>query len=531
MTLPSAEDLPPARAVRSWLPKTRGVTSGVSCGEMFNPPSPPYNPVRQPRHLRRLMLGAFLIFGVSLVACADRKAKEQTPPPKPAAKPLFDRSLLRADRFPSTSDDNGPWTLEQRRAFYGVPGVAVVAWNEGAIVVDEAFGLANLEQQVAMTTDTIVRLGPRLTVGTASLVAASQLTANSRNLNESLRDQLARLGLAPTLRDVTLGQLLNHSAGIGPKEIPTDVPTTDQLLRSRAEPLFPAGSAGSFSETGYVVAQRIFEQITALPWSELAASRLTKPLGLNQTSFSDPPPGSAFAGRYDARGRVTPTPRIVAPAVQGLFSSATDISLLLRAVEDTLLDDRREPWSPRQLRFAVEPGLGDWGMGWQVMRNDQGQSTHMMIARDKESVVIASLRRKAGAVIVTNSARGALLADEILLGLAQQLGWTELQPHMHSQLPPDQKTLTDLVGTYQFGSGEIEVQWNEAELLLVADGKVEGLGTKPHRLLPLERELWMLADAPYRIRLQRTNPIRLIIDDALAVKVGAPESAPITIEH
>ncbi len=72
----------------------------------------------------------------------------------------------------------------------------------------------------------------------------------------------------------------------------------------------------------------------------------------------------------------------------------------------------------------VDPGLGDWGLGFLVEGNG-ARFSHQGVNRGFRASLVALTEHGKGAVIMMNSDRGSALAQEILLMIAQACGWPE----------------------------------------------------------------------------------------------------------
>ncbi|AOA59634.1 serine hydrolase domain-containing protein [Acinetobacter larvae] len=96
-------------------------------------------------------------------------------------------------------------------------GATVIAAQHGKIIHRTASGLADREQSIAMTTDTMFRLASvsKVIVSTAALVLIAE---NKLGLDEFIHHQLPMF--QPKLANgkfvpITVRQLLSHTAGLG----------------------------------------------------------------------------------------------------------------------------------------------------------------------------------------------------------------------------------------------------------------------------------------------------------------------------
>jgi len=78
---------------------------------------------------------------------------------------------------------------------------------------------------------------------------------------------------------------------------------------------------------------------------------------------------------------------------------------------------------------------------------------------------LIAYNRGDGAVIMTNSANGSRLADEIQRTVAHEYGWPDFQPRVRKQITLAPKALEQFVGTYQVEPGSDVVVTLEGDQL------------------------------------------------------------------
>ena len=166
------------------------------------------------------------------------------------------------------------------------PGCAVGVSQRGKVVVDRAYGLANVERRVPMSP------GSRFDVGSAqkqfTAAAVLLLAEEGRlSLSDDVREHL------PQLPDyghvVTVDHLITHTAGIrdwtgmlpmAPEG--TDVVTLIQRQRGLN---FVPGEEWSYSSSGFELAKAIVARVSGMPFAEFTRRRLFEPLGMKSTAY------------------------------------------------------------------------------------------------------------------------------------------------------------------------------------------------------------------------------------------------------
>jgi len=246
-------------------------------------------------------------------------------------------------------------TLDSFQERYGFPGAtAAIALPDGTVMT-AATGLADVEAGRAMTPDT-----PMLAASIGkSFVAATVLALESEG--RLSRDDLLSVHLGdrpwfdalPNAGTVTVDHLLHHTSGLpdhvhlaefqrawaglvdGSAFDPQDL---IGFVAGR-EPLFEAGKAWAYSDTGYVLLGLVIEQVTGQAWHEAVRTRLLDPLDLGGTVPSDRPALPGLAVGYvapdnpfglpertaDAEGRLLWNPAVES-AGGGFASTSTDLA-------------------------------------------------------------------------------------------------------------------------------------------------------------------------------------------------------------
>lgn len=170
------------------------------------------------------------------------------------------------------------------------PGCAVAASRNGKLVIDRAYGLADLERDVAITSESVFDAG---SVRKQFIAAAILLLVEEGKL--SLTDDVRTH--IPQLPDyghkITVDHLLTHTSGIRDWQPLLNLAGGDpdamtMILRQR-ELNFVPGEEWSYSNSGYVLLPEIVARVSGMPFSEFAQKRLFEPLGMKSTKWVDDP--------------------------------------------------------------------------------------------------------------------------------------------------------------------------------------------------------------------------------------------------
>ena len=225
-----------------------------------------------------------------------------------------------------------------------VPGAVVVVVKDGSVVLDRGYGFADMAKQVAMSADrTLVRPGSISKLFTA--IAVVELANEGRlDLDRDVNDYLdfhipTPAGGVP----VTLRLLLGHRAGFEDhlKDLfaagtPPE-PLGRWLRRSLPVRLFPNGDVPAYSNYGYALAGYIVARASGVRFEEYAETHILKPLGMERSTFEQPPPEALAAlvsrGYLAFRTRPLEYFETVVPApAGGMSATGADMGRFLLAL-------------------------------------------------------------------------------------------------------------------------------------------------------------------------------------------------------
>jgi CubicO group peptidase (beta-lactamase class C family) len=171
-------------------------------------------------------------------------------------------------------------------------GTALVAEN-GKVIYQKGFGMANIEWNIPNKPDTKFRLGSVTKQFTAMLIL--QLVAEGKiDLEGKLADYL------PYYRKdvgekVTVHHLLTHTSGIPSytglpnffQDISRDPYGVDEFVQKycSGDLEFEPGSKFAYNNSGYFLLGAIIEKVTGETYEEMSQERIFKPLGMKNSGY------------------------------------------------------------------------------------------------------------------------------------------------------------------------------------------------------------------------------------------------------
>lgn len=183
-------------------------------------------------------------------------------------------------------------------------GAVLIAQN-GKVLLNQGYGLADREKKIAITPETKFRVGSTTMQFTAMaiLILASQ---GKLKVTDLICQYVS--DCPPTWKDITIHHLLSHTSGLQEysfqgsytqNEKLTTPSTPEQLLAHiKDKPLaFQTGEGWYYADSNYVLLGTIIEKISGQPYAEFLKQNILTPLNMNSTGIEQEVDGLALGYR------------------------------------------------------------------------------------------------------------------------------------------------------------------------------------------------------------------------------------------
>ncbi len=213
-------------------------------------------------------IAAGLLLGLAAQASKDKSADQKTP----AVDEVFE-DLTRA----------------------GSPGCALGVYRDGKMLYEKGYGLANIEENVVITPETIFDIG-----STSKQFTATSILLLEKQGKLSVNDDIHKY--VPELPDygakITILQLLNHTSGLRDylalmelagthiDSVTTDEDALQLIVRQKALNFAP-GSEYLYSNTGFFLLSVIVKRVSGKTLREFAADNIFQALEMSHTLYRD----------------------------------------------------------------------------------------------------------------------------------------------------------------------------------------------------------------------------------------------------
>jgi len=377
-------------------------------------------------------------------------------------------------------------TLAEDMRRLHVPGVSVALIRHGKIAWARGYGVA-WAGGPAITPATLFQAAS-ISKPVTAMAALRLAERGDVDLDADINTVLTGWALPPGTASVTLRQLLSHTAGTGVSGFPgyaanQPVPTLLQVLDgappAKTQPVRIESAPGAewrYSGGGYSVVQQALIDRSGQPFEVLLRDAVLAPLGMRDSRFAQPLPANLLARAalpHDAEGKPVAGGPHTYPelAAAGLWTTPSDLARFALDLQRSA-GGGKGVLSPAMARTMLEPVKNNYGLGVRVEgRADTLSFAHGGSNMGYQNTLFAYARHGDGAVIMTNGANGAELADSVLRAIAAEYKWPSRRTQVRKATPLPSATEARIAGRYQVkGLGDFRIARRAGRLMIALRG-------------------------------------------------------------
>ena len=177
----------------------------------------------------------------------------------------------------------------------GSPGCALAVARDGKTVYARGYGLANIEENVPITPQTVFDIGSTSKQFTAASILLLE-KQGKLSINDDVRKYIPEL--SDYGKKITVLHLLNHTsglrdyltlfelAGVNIDNVTTDDDALNLIVRQKALNFDP-GSEWLYSNTGFFLLSIIVKRVSGRSLRDFAAENIFSPLQMSATTYRD----------------------------------------------------------------------------------------------------------------------------------------------------------------------------------------------------------------------------------------------------
>ncbi len=320
-----------------------------------------------------------------------------------------------------------PWAAREG------PGVAVLVTRKGRVLHMKGYGLADVASRTPISPRTQFDLASLTKQFTA--MAVMQLAEQGRL---SFRDTLPRFlpAFAPGYSEVTVRDLLNHSAGVqdyiqlfrvrGPRHtaFPRSVrgdsavaePTMAEMVDTLAAraPRFRAAMGWDYSNSGYLLAAAVVERASGRPFTDYVREQIFAPAGMRSSTFARygdedlPARARSYTCRQGRWARLDYSPLEHMQGAVGIVTTLEDLARWYAALDAATLVRREVQDEAFRSGYLSGGQPTEYGLGWIVASGPGEQrAAHGGWWKGFRNLVVRYPREGLTVVLLSNDAQFA----------------------------------------------------------------------------------------------------------------------------
>jgi len=351
--------------------------------------------------------------------------------------------------------DAPSWSLEERMAAHGVPGVSIAVIENFEIAWAKGYGVRDASGEERVTPETLFQAAS-ISKPVAAATALRLVQEGMLNLDEDVNRRLASWKVPDNeftaTEKVTLRRLLSHNAGLtvhgfrgyaAGEPVPNILQVLDGAEPANSEPIRVdkvPGTGYRYSGGGYTVLQLLLEEATGRSLPDLVDEVILQPTGMEHSSFHKPLPPeleSLTAAGHDSDGAPFPGHQFLAGGSTccGLWTTPSDLARFALAVVAAARGEQNAILDSELARAMISPLVdGRMGLGFAV--ESHGETTYFSHGGGNPGFacyLVLEPREGYGAAVMTNSDNGSRILPEILVSIAREYGWKDfLAPEFES---------------------------------------------------------------------------------------------------
>lgn len=381
------------------------------------------------------------------------------------------------------------FNLLDRMKYHNIPGVSIAVVKNGKIHWAKGYGKRKAGKEALVDEKTLFQAAsvtkPFTALGVLKLVEKGKINLDE-NVNNYLQDWQIPNNEFTKKEKVTVRRLLSHTAGISGHGFDgyaqtENMPTTLEVLNgegnSRAVVVDNTpGDTWRYSGGGYVILQKLIEDVTGLPFDVYMTTEILEPLHMTSSTFQQPLDRTIYKNVSSAH---TNDGEVVAgdwhnyaeKGAGGLWSTPTDIAKYCIEIQNIIAGKESVLLKKETIEKMLTKGLNNWGLGVRV----EGKGDALKFAHDGKNegffADFFAFANEGNAVVILTNGNTPTLGQEILKSISSLYNW-----NTHNQRTIEIKNLSSeelkkYTGTYDWIERPgflIEVIINQGKLNVLA---------------------------------------------------------------
>ncbi len=381
-----------------------------------------------------------------LFACQQKSSEPAVDPEVTEAMVAIENGLLPA--VLPTGDTLTSFTLDERMAYYHVPGVSIAVLKDGEIHWARGYGVADSLQGTTVDTNTLFQAGS-ISKPVAALAALHLVQEGKLDLDTDVNTYLTGWKIPDhewsETTPVTLRHLLTHTGGLTVHGFPgytqTDTfPAIEQVLRGEGNT--PAifvdtepGTNWRYSGGGYTIMEKVVEDVSGMSLEAYMRQHVLDPMGMVKSTYEQPLPAKYHAqasAAYDGMGTYIDGGWHNYPeqAAAGLWTTPRDLLRYATEMQAAYAGESNRVINQETVSAMLTRHQNNWGLGPALSTEEEPLIfAHGGKNAGFSNTFMAFAKKGGGGLaIMTNADQGTSLMREIERAISAHYGWETAMP-------------------------------------------------------------------------------------------------------
>ena len=257
--------------------------------------------------------------------------------------------LLLLSSFVFAQTDSTDIIVKQLMEKQKIVGLSLAVIKNGKPVVNKGYGLANVELNVPVTSESVIRLG--------SVSKQIFTTAIMKLMEEGklgIEDPVHKFfpDAPETWRPIAIKHLMSHTSGLQREAPGYDnfkiQPDLDVIKSAYSLPLvFQPGEKYQYCNVAYFMLAEIIKQVSGMPWQDYIHDKLFVPAGMNNSYMTDfyriiPNRAEGYMHNHDTL--VNATAMLAIRPSGGFLSTSSDMIKWNKVLTEKKIILKKENW-------------------------------------------------------------------------------------------------------------------------------------------------------------------------------------------
>ena len=342
--------------------------------------------------------------------------------------------------------------IVDRMKDHNVPSATIAMVSDFEIEWIKSYGKADMRTGVKAGINTLFEAGSTtktITAAAALMAVEEKLVELDENINNVLKTWKVPENELTREKKVTLRQLLSHNAGINRPDSmfgfeENSVPTLEEVLNGEspamndpAEVEYTPGTNHQYSNLGYIIIQKMLEDVYNKEFSEIIQEKIFDPLEMKNSMFKEPieKQREKRAAHHNVEGEGLETSfHPTALGQGGLITTPFDLAKFMVEImkgynnESTILSANLVNKMLTPI-LALDPtkffGMTGQGLGMFLIEKE-GKKYFVHPGGNAPAMAcmfVGEIEKGQGVIVMSNGAKGELLNLEINFGIAHEYDW------------------------------------------------------------------------------------------------------------